>query len=510
MSAPERVTERRLGYFVDLPRSQRAAAARQRLHALVSALDEHRPAPTTGRELVPRLRELLTAPERSAVWLTLAVLRAELPLEADVIEVARAIDLDGPLSALRRLLAPSVNPLSRGRELRTVEVLVGVTLVDVEHTSHTALATGIQRVARQTTTRWARDHDVTLVGWTHDHRAMRVLDSSEQTVALNGSDDDAALHRVGGDGRVVVPWRSTYVLPELATEMRRTNRLLALARFSRSNTSVIGFDCVPLSSGETIGPDMGTAFANNLAAVRHMDKVATISHAAAREYEGWRQMLVGVGLAGPAIAPIMLPVEATEPSLAAIAEVRSRYNTADLPLVLCVGSHEPRKNHLAVLQAAELAWRAGTRFSLVFVGGNSWGGEGFRERMAELQEQGRPVHSVSALSDDLLWAAYSVARCVVFPSLNEGYGLPVAEAIASGTPVITSAFGSMKEIGDAGGALLVDPRDDFALAQAVISLVDDDGTHARLTAAALLVPARSWEQYASEVWDYFMEPPTAP
>ncbi|QTE30238.1 glycosyltransferase [Pengzhenrongella sicca] len=495
------ISERRLGSIVDVRRSARSASLRQRLRALVGALDERQVPPESGRELIPLVVRLLSAPDQSTVWLTLAVLRAELPLEADVIAAAREIALDGPLDVLRRILLPSANPLHRGRELRTVTVMSGTVLVDVEHTSHTALATGIQRVARQTTSRWSRDHEITLVGWTQDHRAMRLLDESERAVALRGG-DETTVHHVGGDGTIVVPWGATYILPELATEMRRTNRLLALARFSRSRTSVIGFDCVPLSSGETIGAEMGTAFANNLAAVRHMDRVAAISHAAAREYEGWREMLVGVGLPGPGIATIMLPVEAEKPTPHAVEMVRSTLTTDALPLILCVGSHEPRKNHLAVLQGAELAWRAGTRFSLVFVGGNSWGGEGFRERMSELQEAGRPVQSVSALSDDLLWAAYDVARCVVFPSLNEGYGLPVAEAIASGTPVITSSFGSMQEIGQAGGALLVDPRDDHAIAQAITTLVDDEQAHARLVTEARDVPGRTWDQYATEAWEY--------
>jgi hypothetical protein len=497
------VDERRLAAILDSSRSRRAAAARQRLMTLVSALGGE----TTvahGADLLDQLSALLADADRSRVWLALAVLRAELPLEEDVIRTARAIEFDGTIPALRAWLVPSVNPLHRGRELRRVEVATDVVLVDVEHTSHTSLATGIQRVARQTVARWAEHHDITLVGWTHDHRAMRRLTPSEQRVALHGGSDDSA-HEVGGDERVIVPWRATYVLPELATELHRTRRLLALARYAESRTAVIGFDCVPLSSGETIGGEMGTAFANNLAAVRHMGRVAAISHAAALEYTGWREMLTGVGLPGPAIEPILLPVEATTPSAEALTRARADFLTDAMPLVLCVGSHEPRKNHLAVLHAAELAWRAGSHFNLVFVGGNSWGTGGFRERMVELQRAGRPVESVSALSDDMLWAAYAVARCVLFPSLNEGYGLPVAEALASGTPVITSGFGSMREIAGHGGALLVDPRDDQAIAVALSTLLEDDEAHARLADEARAAPTRTWDEYAADVWEYLVE-----
>ncbi len=481
-----------------LPRRRSAHA---RLVTLVETLSDAK-APADHYELLLALQHLLADGDRSRVWLTLAVLHAELPLEAEVLRVSRAIELNGVKAALRSHLRPSRNPLHRGRDLREVQVVIGRVLVDLQHTSHTSLATGIQRVARQSAHRWDRDHDITLVGWTYDDRAMRLLDAAEQRTALRGG--DLPDQRPNGDRRVVIPWKCTYILPELATEIPRTARMLALARYSRSRTGVIGFDCVPLSSGETIAEGMGSAFAANLAAVRHMDRVATISRAAAREYEGWRAMLAGTGLPGPEIAPVLLPVEADRAPSAAVEATRAQLLPDDLPLVLCVGSHEPRKNHLAVLHAAELAWRSGSRFTLVFVGGNSWSSEPFRDRLLELQAQGRPARSVSAMSDELLWASYELARCVVFPSLNEGFGLPVAEALATGTPVITSGFGSMEEIASHGGALLVDPRDDRSISRAISALVDDDEVYDRLSREASDGPTRTWDTYAAQVWDFLV------
>ncbi|MGW6131532.1 glycosyltransferase family 4 protein [Cellulomonas sp. NPDC055163] len=492
----------RLVASVNLARGGQRRALRTRLDTLVATLSGE-PAPEDARALLRLLEDLLADADRSSVWLALAVLRAELPLAADVVRVARDITLDGPLHALAPYLTPSRNPLHRGRGLREVEVVTGEVLVDLEHTSHTALATGIQRVARQAAVRWDRDHEIALVGWTWDDRSLRRLDADERRTGLHGASHVEL--RPGGDSRVLVPWRCTYLLPELATEAPRTQRLLALAEFSGSRTGVIGFDCVPLSSGETVGEGMGSAFAGIMAAVRHMDRVATISHAAAREYEGWRMMLAGVGLPGPQIAPVVLPVEAQRPSEAALDSARTRFLADALPLVLCVGSHEPRKNHLAVLHAAELAWRSGAQFNLVFVGGNSWNSDAFTRRLRELQDAGRTVESVSALSDDLLWAGYALARCVLFPSLNEGFGLPVAEAIATGTPVVTSRFGSMQEIAQHGGALLVDPRDEHELAEALVSLVTDDAVHAAVARAGASAPTRTWDEYAADLWAYLVE-----
>jgi glycosyltransferase involved in cell wall biosynthesis len=114
------------------------------------------------------------------------------------------------------------------------------------------------------------------------------------------------------------------------------------------------------------------------------------------------------------------------------------------------------------------------------------------------------VSTIAAVSDELLWSAYRLAACVVFPSLNEGYGLPVAEALAAGAPVVTSNFGSMQEIASEGGALLVNPRDDDGIAAAIDQVVFDPATNRRLREEASRITPRDWATYASELWGYFV------
>lgn len=211
-------------------------------------------------------------------------------------------------------------------------------------------------------------------------------------------------------------------------------------------------------------------------------------------------MLSAIGVPGPDITAVHLPVEAQEPSPAGLAEARERLLIGDLPLVLCIGTHEPRKNHLALLHAAEVLWRRGVRFNLVLIGGHSWKSDRFNDAVARLRAQGRPIDTLSSISDDVLWAAYRIARCVVFPSLNEGYGLPAAEALACGTPVVTSNFGSMAEIAEQGGAVLVDPRSDSSIADGLERVLTDPELNARLRAEAAARPQRTWDDYARETW----------
>jgi glycosyltransferase involved in cell wall biosynthesis len=481
------------------------ARATDRLRLLVGALEAgEEPEQTGKRGLRRRLTLRLSEARNSDIWLTLSVLNGRFPTAEQVIAARRRLLLDGPAELIKDLLhsarARRLTPYGRARKVRIVSDSV---IVDVQHTSRTGLGTGIQRVVRNTLASWYGMQSVTLVGWNTSFGGLRELSEPERSNALHGDRPHA---RPKGRSELVVPWRTTYVLLELAIERERVARISALAEYSGNATCVIGYDCVPLTTAETVGDGMGAAFANNLSAVSRMDKVATISISATIEYEGWRRMLSGAGLSGPEVREIVLPTEAETVSDRTIEDVRAELNAGDLPIVLCVGSHEPRKNHLAVLQAAEQLWVAGRKFSLVFIGGNSWGGKDFEAELNRLRSSGRTVSTISAVSDEFLWAAYRVATCTVFPSLNEGFGLPVAESLAAGTPVVTSRFGSMQELARTGGALLIDPRDDSQIAAAIESVLFDSRVQARLRKEALAVPRRSWGEYESELWDYFVQP----
>jgi glycosyltransferase involved in cell wall biosynthesis len=338
-----------------------------------------------------------------------------------------------------------------------------------------------------------------MVGWTPDLDAVRALSAAEVN-RLVGGDDEAPLVEIDDQEVVIVPWRCLYVVPELATEPMRTERMSCLAACSANPFSMIGYDLIPVTTAETCY-DVSSGFVGILTAARHAESVAPISAAAGDEWFGWRRMLAGTGFAGPRIEPVLLPTEVQPADRDRIGRARERLSVAGLPLVLVVGSHEPRKNHLAVLHAAEALWQEGHRFSLSLIGGNAWKSEPFYERLSELVAAGRPVEAISQATDDLLWGGYRVARFTVFPSLNEGFGLPLAESLGCGTPAITSDFGAMKEIADnGGGALLVDPRDDRSITDSMRALLTDDELLERLRREAAGRPTRTWDDYAEEVW----------
>jgi glycosyltransferase involved in cell wall biosynthesis len=271
-----------------------------------------------------------------------------------------------------------------------------------------------------------------------------------------------------------------------------------LARFSGNRLAAIGYDCIPVVSADLVPIEEPNRFARYLSAIKYAHRIAAISVSATVEFRGFAAALATQGLCGPTVAECRLPSEA----ITRLPQPEA--DPAALPLVVAIGSFEPRKNHLALLHAAERLWSEGAQFRLRLIGGSGWGNE-IPRRVRQLQQQGRPLTIERRVSTDELTLALQTARFSVFASLHEGYGLPVAESIALGTPVITSDYGSTREIGEGCGALLIDPRNDEALVAAMGLLLHDDDRLAALRQETMRRSARSWSDYARETWLYLID-----
>ncbi len=145
--------------------------------------------------------------------------------------------------------------------------------------------------------------------------------------------------------------------------------------------------------------------------------------------------------------------------------VRTRYGIGDVPFILSVGTVQPRKNYERLIEALAALPADLHGVHLVIAGGRGWLQESIFAAVKRLGLKDR-VHFIGFADDADLPALYSAARCLAFPSLYEGFGLPVLEAMACGTPVVTSNVSSLVEVaGDA--TLLVDP---FSVEQIIAAL----------------------------------------
>jgi len=178
----------------------------------------------------------------------------------------------------------------------------------------------------------------------------------------------------------------------------------------------------------------------------------------------------------------------------AVESVKARYGIAG-DYILFVGTIQPRKNLVRLIEAYRKL-EAGS-WKLVIAGKKGWLYEAVFRRVRELGLEGQVVFTGYVAEEDLP-ALFSGARLFVFPSLYEGFGLPVLEAMACGTPVVCSNASSLPEVaGDA--ALLFDPLDVEGMAAAMDRVLRDEALRAELIERGLKRARRfSWEKCARE------------
>ncbi len=179
-----------------------------------------------------------------------------------------------------------------------------------------------------------------------------------------------------------------------------------------------------------------------------------------------------------------------------LAAVRARYGLGSAPFILAVSTLQPRKNYVRLIQA--FASLPTQETNLVIAGGKGWLFETIFSEVERLRLRQRVIFP-GFVADGDLPALYSAARLLAYPSLYEGFGLPMLEAMACGTPVVASTASCLPEVaGDA--ALLVSPTDVEALAAALDRVLSDEALRADLIAKGYTrVGQFSWDQSAKQL-----------
>ena len=188
----------------------------------------------------------------------------------------------------------------------------------------------------------------------------------------------------------------------------------------------------------------------------------------------------------------------------AMAELRKRIGLKAERYVLFIGGADPRKNHQIFLEAAEMVRKKlGSR--MLVLAGSPIHPFGDYEKTARRRSLSERVLCPGRLSTNDLQLLYSFTDLFVFPSLYEGFGMPVLEAMACGAPVLTSNSTALAEVaGDA--AVLADPQDARALGEAMIRALEDEPLRAALKIKGFdRVKQFSWEQAAVKTIGLYRE-----
>ncbi|MBK8025991.1 MAG: glycosyltransferase family 4 protein [Chloroflexi bacterium] len=178
--------------------------------------------------------------------------------------------------------------------------------------------------------------------------------------------------------------------------------------------------------------------------------------------------------------------------------VLGKYRLPDRPFILSVGTVQPRKNYERLVRAVSALRGRGHDLDVVIVGGRGWLEDGIYRAVQETS-MAEHVHFAGFVDDADLPALYSAACVTALPSLYEGFGIPVLESMACGTPVLTSNVSSLPEVaGDAG--LTVDPLDVEAIVEGLQTLVLDQALRDTLIERGRRRAARfTWQAAAAEL-----------
>jgi glycosyltransferase involved in cell wall biosynthesis len=403
-------------------------------------------------------------------------------------------------------------------------------LLDLSHTSHTRARTGIQRVARSL---W-REFGAAATPVTYDphQRAWRALDPWElQNLATHSFGSKRSTSwpltaRIRGHTRRLLSPSpnsqlsalnsSALLIPELFTTTVGA-ALPALLATTTGPRAAIFHDAIALKFPELTPSKTVARFPVYLRELLSFDGIAAISDDSRDSLLDYWQWLGIPASAQPIVTTIPLGIDPVchliGDKLPAPPNSDSQLSalSSQLPALLSVGSIEGRKNHLALLDACESLWAAGTRFELHLIGlAHPQTGRTALARIQALQAAGRPLRYAGPASDADLAAAYAACAFTVYPSLIEGFGLPVLESLSRGKPCICSAHGALGESARGGGCLALDRMDAPSLAAAIARLLAAPNELTSLATAARARRFRTWSDYARDLSAWLATVPRRP
>ncbi len=386
-------------------------------------------------------------------------------------------------------------------------------LLDLTHTSHTRARTGIQQVCRSLYASFRKTDPVTAITYDPYRRTWRTMAAWEKATLLNDTPAKKRgsqwplRHRITSrvarflnPGASALPAAESLIVPEVFSP-QIAGALPKLWPQVTGPKVALFYDAIALKLPELTPPNTVARFPSYLRELLLFDGVAAISEDSCRcllDYWTW----VGVPSPLPSVTAIPLPLLRERPA-------RFSPSLAVRPvrlIVLSVGTLEGRKNHLALLEACERLWEHGVDFELRLIGfAQTQTGSTALQRVKELQSKGRALRYEGAADEATLDRAYREATFTVYPSILEGFGLPVLESLAYEKPCICSERGALRESTIGGGCLTVDTSRPEEIAEAIASLVTNPARLAELTAEAARRTFRTWSDYQRDLKSWMQQ-----
>ena len=373
----------------------------------------------------------------------------------------------------------------------------------VDHTIRCSTNTGVQRVVRGIARSLMEAGErVRFVKWNAVIQQCVLINLSEREYLSkwNGpgvTDDERAIYPAADEQQIPVAPRPTgennwLVVPEVThitfQAQPVTLDLLMWSRHAGLKSGFVFYDAIPLRRQEF--SDMAGKHAEYMQQLLLADVVWPISDWAGDDLKAfWTVNQLATDKTMPHVATQHLAGESQT-------HARATQLGHEEPLILCVGTIEPRKNQLQLIHAFQAfrqrhpdsAWR------LVLVGN-------LHPTVADAVEQAaradNAIRHLGHVDDADLHELYRTCAFTVFPSVDEGFGLPILESLWYGKPCLCANFGSMAEVARDGGCLMVDTAVQADLQSGLERLITDAGLREHLARQAHVRPIRTWGDYAA-------------
>ena len=383
--------------------------------------------------------------------------------------------------------------------------------LDVTSACHSSLNTGVKRMQRGLHSNLMPAENCQPVCWQSARRGYRTLRASDRK-NLAGTDTGATgrfglfdsfapgllsdwLH-FSGDARHMLTWPhglqngDVILVPDLLWDNR--GPFLASLRGGLARRVGVFHDAIALRRPQQSRVDRYYC-ARGVRALADFDLVLCISREAESDLHFyWHQF----GLKPASTHVLYWPVPFTD----ARPENVPNFSAKRL---LYVARLEPHKNHLGLLAACEKLWQEGLSFELQLIGCMAYPDAAWRiwRRIRSLQEAGRPVRWRAHVSEAELYSAYRECSFTVFPSLLEGFGLPIVESLWHGRPVVCGNNGALGEVAAGGGCEIVETQSEESMAQGLRRLLCDELRYRDLHSEIEQRKFRTWDDYGKELGD---------
>jgi FkbM family methyltransferase len=368
----------------------------------------------------------------------------------------------------------------------------------VDHTVGCDVNTGVQRTVRGLASGLLnRKQLVRFVKWDGSLHACVLIDAADRDhlARWNGpavSEYDRNIYLPADRGAVVqYPQPSDWVVVPEATCITNQNQqvtfdLIRWAREAKTRIGFIFYDAIPLRRPELASS--AAAQKTYLRGLQYADAVWSISAWSAADLIAFWSAENAAG--HPPVYAMPLP--------GALAPRRPYESKATDNLILSVGTIEPRKNQVALVRAFQ-AFRdrnPESDWQLVLVGNLH---ASVAQEIDAATQADQAIRYAGHASEDELAFLFASCAFTVFPSVEEGFGLPILESLWHGKPCLCADFGAMAEVAVGGGCLTCDTRDDAALSKALDRLISDTELRSELAQQAQHRQMLSWSDYADNL-----------